>query len=145
VKIFNLADELQQGYHTYHISTLFSSSNPPIKPATPNGVVSGRTGIEYTYTTTATDPDNDQLYYLFDWGDGTYSEWLGPYVSGEECHATNTWAQQGTHEIKVKAKDTNGAESEWSNPLPVSMPYEHQTLWELIIEWILQLFGINTE
>jgi len=46
-------------------------------------------------------------------------------------------------EINEKAKDINGEEAEWSDPLPVSMPLKHQTLREVIIEWILQLVRDN--
>ena len=32
------------------------------------------------------------------------------------------WILPGSYQIKVKAKDTNGNESPWSNPLPINMP-----------------------
>lgn len=130
--------------HTRLINEAFAilSNNPPVKP-TISGSSSGRVGQSYTYATTTTDPESNQIYYWFDWADGTDSGWLGPYDSGEECSAPHTWTERGSFEIRVKAKDTNGAKSDWSNPLPVSMPYEHQTLLELIIEWILQLSGIT--
>ena len=91
-------------------------------PSTPYGPKTGRPGINYTYSTSATDPEGHQIYYKWDWGDGAYSDWLGPLNSGEEVTASHTWFTKGNYEIKVKAKDTNGFESEWSDPLPVSMP-----------------------
>jgi len=94
---------------------------PPNKPDTPSGETSGSAGTEYTYTTSTNDNDGDQVLYQWDWGD-EISGWLGPYDSGELIQASHTWDEQGTYEIKVKAKDTNGAESEWSDPLPISMP-----------------------
>ena len=84
----------------------------------PNGVV----GQPYEYTATTVYDVNPPLYYKFDWGDGTFTEWLGRYNSGENCIATHTWKEKGTYEIKVKAKDIDGWESEWSDPLVVSMP-----------------------
>ena len=122
VKIFNLSAELQQGYHIYSIPSLFSGSNPPSKPSKPKGLLNGAVGKNYTYSSISTDADQDQIYYLFDWDDGTNSSWLGPYESGQECSAKHTWDSKGMYQIKVKAKDTNGFESDWSDPLLVTMP-----------------------
>jgi hypothetical protein len=97
-------------------------TQPPEKPNTPIGPSSGNVGVQYTYTSSTSDPDGDQVYYWFDWDDGTNSGWIGPYNSGEETSASHTWARRGSYEIKVKAKDINGAQSEWSDPLPVTMP-----------------------
>lgn len=94
----------------------------PNKPRTPSGPISGSAGVEYTYTTSTTDPQGNDLYYFFYWGDGTNSGWIGPYESGEEAEASNTWQIRANYKIKVKAKDTNGHESEWSDPLSVRMP-----------------------
>ena len=54
----------------------------PNKPSTPTGEASGKIRVEYTYTSSAIDPDNDPIYYVFNWGDGTDSGWLGPVDSG---------------------------------------------------------------
>jgi len=94
----------------------------PDKPLTPSGPSSGKSEEEYTYTTYTTDPDGDQLYFMWDWGDGTFSEWLGPYGSGEECSESHIWNDVGGYNIKVKAKDTNDIQSPWSDPLAISMP-----------------------
>ena len=58
-------------------------SVPPEKPDIPDGPSTGGIDTEYTYTTKTTDPDGDKLYYLFDWGDGEVSGWLGPYNPDE--------------------------------------------------------------
>jgi len=142
--VFNLSEELELGFYWYSIPSLFNSSSPPNKPTKPSGTASGVIRNEYTYFSSSIDSDGDQIYYLFDWGDGTDSGWIGPYGSGETAEISHSWATRGNFEIKVKAKDVNDAESEWSDPLPISMPYDHQTLLELIIEWVLQLFGITT-
>ena len=97
------------------------SNVPPDTPDTPSGETSGSSGTEYTYTTNTDDYNGDQVFYKWDWGDG-FSDWIGPYDSGEEIETSHTWDAQGNYEIKVKAKDVNGAESDWSNPLEVSMP-----------------------
>jgi len=64
-------------------------------------------GQEYSYTRSATDPDGDQVYYLWDWGDGNTSGWLGPYASGQAVTITHTWEKGGSYEIRARAKDIN--------------------------------------
>lgn len=89
------------------------ANTPPKTPAQPTGPSSGEVGIEYTFTTSTTDPQDDQVYYLVSWGDAV-SDWLGPYASGEVVSLTHTWALPGEYVIAVKAKDTEGLESPWS-------------------------------
>jgi hypothetical protein len=100
------------------------ASNPPAKPATPTGTASGNINTQYTYTSSTTDPDGDKVSFMFDWGDGTNSGWLGPFNSGSTASATKTWTVKGTYNITVVAKDVHGMLSEWSDPLPVTMPLE---------------------
>jgi len=93
---------------------------PPSRP-TISGPLSGKTNIEYTYQASSIDFD-DEIWYFFDWGDGSDSGWLGPYRSSEECSTMHSWSKRGSYTIRCKAKDSNEAESEWSNPLSISMP-----------------------
>ncbi|VVB60412.1 PKD domain protein [uncultured archaeon] len=95
---------------------------PPATPQKPQGETSGKTGVEYTYSSTTTDPDNNQVYYQWNWGDGVTSAWLGPYTSGQITETTHTWTKKGNYQITVKAKDFYGAESNWSDSLPITMP-----------------------
>ena len=101
-------------------------NNPPLKPDKPTGPTSGKIGREYSYHTMTTDPDGDQLFYQWDWGDGSFSQWLGPYNSGEEISASHSWSE-GSYNIKVKSKDIHNKEGNWSDPLPVSMPKNKQS------------------
>jgi len=130
-------------------------NQPPNKPATPDGPTTVKSGTEYTYATSTTDPDGDQVHYWFDWGDGNDSGWLGPYDSGEICEASNTWTfdsedvgtsntwilQDGGYQIKVKAKDMHGAESEWSDPLGITAP-ENKAInpFILLLERLIERF-----
>jgi len=113
------------GYYNYkdmYFATLGRPiDDPPLKPSMPSGPTFGMVGLEYFYTTTSTDPNNDQLYYKWDWGDGTYSDWLGPYESGEIVETSHTWTCNNTYDVRVKAKDIYCAESEWSDILQVTM------------------------
>jgi len=99
----------------------------PLKNVRPNkldkpiGEESGNADETYMYWTSTVDYNGDQVYYMWDWGDESFSDWLGPYDSGEICEASHTW-EEGNYEVRVKAKDIHGFESKWSDPLPVSMP-----------------------
>jgi hypothetical protein len=86
--------------------------NPP--PFT--GPSWGLINVDYTFCVTVTNPNGDNLYCIWDWGDGTISDWLGPYSSGEMVYASHPWSQKGTYGIRVKLKDVYGQESGWSNP-----------------------------
>jgi hypothetical protein len=96
---------------------------PPEKPAKPTGRITGKPGNTYMYSTTTTDPEGDGISYQWDWGDGNFSEWLGPYASGNTISTQKSWAQKGSYSIRVKARDFQGHESNWSDPLDVTMPY----------------------
>ena len=99
----------------------------PEKPNRPQGPINGKPGIEYTYTTSAANPDENQRVYKWDWGDETFSDWLGPYNADETIEASHVWAKKGTYEIRVKAKDVYDVESEWSDPLAVTMPVNQES------------------
>jgi len=107
---------------------------PPNKPSTPNGPTNGKANTEYTYSSDTTDPNQNQIYYLWDWGDGNTSGWLGPYESGVIVNASYEWSEKGDYEIKVKTKDVYEAESEWSDPLPISMPKNRNSIFLRFLE-----------
>lgn len=113
-----------------------NENDPPETPFRPNGPTSGKIYREHTFTTSTIDPDENDIYYLFDWGDGYDSGWIGPYISGENAEASNTWSEQGNYEIKVIAQDINGAMSEWSDPLVVSMPKNKQSINPLFLQFL---------
>jgi len=96
---------------------------PPAKPDKPTGRATGQPGNTYMYSSSTTDPESDAVYYLWDWGDGNFSEWVGPYASGNSVSTQKSWTEQGNYSVRVKAKDSQGHESDWSDPLDVTMPY----------------------
>lgn len=96
-------------------------TEPPETPSQPDGPEIGIPLVEYEYSTSTIEPDGDQVYYMWDWGDGTFSEWLGPYPSGQISYASNIWTELGEYIIRVKAKDNFNAPSDWSEPLIISI------------------------
>jgi hypothetical protein len=65
---------------------------------------------------------------MFDWGDGNFSEWLGPYDSGNEISSSHVWNEEGIYNVKVKAKNTNNLESDWSNAIIIGIPYKNEEI-----------------
>ena len=132
VKIFNLTEELQSGYHIYSIPALFSTSTPPTPP-TITGQLSGTPDTEYQYTFVSTDQEEDEISYYIDWGDNTYTDWTRTLPSGQYYNSSHSWSERGSYTIKAKAKDTYGAESDWAS-LKITMPKTY------IYNPIMQLF-----
>jgi hypothetical protein len=95
-----------------------SENQPPNTPAQPDGPGTGESNVEYSYTTTTTDPESQQVYYLWSWGDAM-GTWLGPFDSGAIAAATHIWNAAGDYTVKVKAKDVLDMESGWSIPITV--------------------------
>ena len=94
---------------------------PAEKPQKPFGPAEGVPGKEYTYSAVGFDPDEDKIKYCFDWGEGNTS-WSVFVNTGEIISMNYTWSDMGTYEVKVKVKDEHGLESDWSDPLSVTMP-----------------------
>lgn len=105
----------------------------PTKPDTPDGPASGRIKTDHTYSTSATDSEGHRIRYHFDWGDGS-SSWTDYIDSGEVVSETHQWRRSSSYEIKVQAVDEYGEESEWSDPLPISMPRTRNLISSRIIE-----------
>lgn len=86
------------------------------------------TNIEYIFSVISFDLEGDNIYYWFDWGDGSeyyktgssypantsIEEWGGPYPS-------HYWTSPGVYEIRVKAEDVNEDTSDWSDPMAIRL------------------------
>jgi len=90
-------------------------SEPPETPDAPDGPDEWIRDVECTFSAVTTDPEGEQIYYLFDWGDGYNSGWVGPYASGQTAEEEHAWSELGDYEVKVRAKDIWGVVSDWSN------------------------------
>ncbi|GAF98541.1 unnamed protein product, partial [marine sediment metagenome] len=95
---------------------IFRVPDPPDAPERPNGTISGSIDVSYTYSTSRVPGGK---WYKFHFGDGE-SDWMQP-GSGEQPQASHTWAESGTYEVKVKAKNNFDEESEWSEPFEVGI------------------------
>ena len=134
------ADPLDDLAFGYEVCTTIVN-DPPETPGAPSGPTNGIIDVEYSFTASTTDPEGDDIYYWFDWDDGTNSGWVGPYTSGATATASHTWTAVGDYDITVKAKDEFDHESEVS-------PAHTITIVEspiLKVEWIMGgLFKVKT-
>jgi predicted acyl esterase len=137
---YNIAENtlyLDSAHPSCIILPRYNDNYGPIKP-TINGPVKGRAGVEYTFTIKSVDPDNEDVYIIVDWGDGTDTGWLGPYSSGEEITQTHNWSYGDIFTVKAKAKDIHGDESEWSKHI-INLP-KSKHFMNLIFERLLHRF-----
>ena len=114
----------------------------PLKP-TITGPSNGKPGEQYTFKFKSTDPNNDQLYFYIDWGDGTVEEWIGPFNSGEEISKSHTYQEKGSFNISAKSRDTNNLESEWGiKNINIPRTKNYQTnLFSEILKILLKFFN----
>ncbi len=97
----------------------------------------------YNYTFKAIDPDDDNVYYYIDWGDGSHEDWFGPFPSGEEVVVSHTWVKKGKYSVKAKAKDIYDQEGPMgAEHIPIRDPKNN--LLNLIfnfLEWLINQFS----
>lgn len=111
----------------------YGCSNRPPENPTIEGPINGEVGNYYEYTFQTIDPDEDDIFYCVKGGDLNSEVCMGPFKSGQEAKATFSWNMIGTHFVRVKARDTKGAESDWAI-LEVKMPITFRNY----IKYILQ-------
>jgi hypothetical protein len=108
-------------------------NTPPNKPVI-NGPTSGSSETEYEFVISTNDAENDEIYFFIDWDDGNTSGWLGPYQSEEEITVEKDWLEQGTYNIRVKAKDSD--EGDWETlaiRIPKKISLYNTESWVILI------------
>lgn len=102
---------------------------PPNTPTTPTGPTTRTIGQSGTYSTSAIDPDGDQVQYRFDFdanGAHAYSGYTPLMPSGQTGSMSYIWNISGTYVVKSQAKDSAGFTSNWSNGLTVIVSSSNQ-------------------
>jgi hypothetical protein len=124
--VIDLKKELEKDDHYYFVGSLFESEDnqAPDKPDAPIGEESGTIEENYKFTCRKTsDPEEHKISYMWDWGDGTFSHWMPSHTGiGNVISGTHNWTKRGSYEVRVKARDVYGAESDWSDPAIISIP-----------------------
>jgi outer membrane protein assembly factor BamB len=114
---------------------------PPETPVI-TGPINGKIGEEYSYCISDIyDPNNDKIYLLWDWGDETNSDWIGPFENYEEICEDHIWSKKGKFTIKAKLKDEYGLESDWGY-LELDIP-RYKMISKNVISTIFNQFNFN--
>ncbi len=127
----------------------------PDAPAAPTiiGKIKGKVEKSYDYIFRSTSPVGNDIFYQIDWGDGTFTDWLGPYPSGETLRLNHSWSDKGDYTIRARAKDTDNIWGPWGE-LKITMPFSYNIpflkFWVIILErfpnafpLLHYLFGFN--
>ena len=144
---FTTAAQAAVNIRQYQI-VMMPINNPPDIPEKPQGPTGFKVGQEQVYTTTTTDPDGHDVAYMWDFGDGTITDWSWTKPSGATSYpAEHTWTEEGSYEVRVKAKDdpngdgdpSDGLESDWSDPLTVNVQKKTEGAQYIIVKCYSQM------
>jgi outer membrane protein assembly factor BamB len=125
----------EYGY-LYAIGVL--DSNAPTAP-TIIGKIKGKVEKSYDYLFRSTSPIGNDVFYQIDWGDGSITDWIGPYSSGESITVNHSWSDKGNYTIKARAKDIDNLWGPWGE-LEVTMPYTYEPPQFPFIQWLFERF-----
>ncbi len=96
-------------------------NQPPVLTSALAGPANTTTGMDTSYTFTATDPENAAVHVQVDWGDGTFSAWSEATPSGTPVSLGHAWNAPGAYTLKARARDAGFAVSEWSDVQTVAV------------------------
>ena len=122
----------------YPLINPWNNGSKPPSPPTIKGTNSGKIRTEYEYTFNSEDPNNDDVYYWIDWGDGKTDKWIGPYKPSTEIMVKHRWNKEGTFTIKAIAMNTNYSTSPWGT-FEVTMPRNKLFKFNLV-SWLFERF-----
>jgi len=93
----------------------------PRTPSKPDGPARVVLNDSAAYSAATTDPNQDEVLYVFDWGDGL-EDTTGLFESGDTATAAHAWSALGAYPVRVKAQDAKGRWSaDWSDTLNVTV------------------------
>jgi hypothetical protein len=111
----------KQDYIPFEGNVIVTYNQPPGAPII-NGPNSGKPGNIYSYNFVTEDPNEDNVYYEINWGEGSVEPWNGPHDSNIVISRDHSWDEKGEFTIMARAKDVHGEIGEWST-FEVTMPY----------------------
>jgi len=88
------------------------------KPVPPSGETSGEVNTSYQYIIYTMDAGS---HWKFDWGDGTYSDWIEVGESVSYISYEQSWDSIGEYNVRIKHKNIYSSESVWSDPITVNI------------------------
>jgi len=141
---------------TVYITTSFSGDDPiysdfgyihafgqldPYAPSPPTitGTSQGKTREQYIYTLTSTSPLGKDIYYYIQWGDDSYTNWTGPFRSGDPLKLNHSWEKRGTYTILARARDIDNRWGPWGI-FNIKMPISYDLLNKSFLETLFERF-----
>jgi len=117
-------EKMSEWSEPHNVSITVYSNSAPLTPDSPQGPATGFTNQSISFKAATTDPDNDSIKYVFDFGDENLMEY--EYIpSGDTASLNHTYSEDGNFEVRVQAEDRNGASSEWSEPHSISISFNY--------------------
>jgi len=110
-------------YNGYPRVYYLGINDPPYTPSIPSGPTIGTPGDTYSYSTSATDPDEDWVKYTFRWDRRDATLLTQYYPPGSSPVVNHIWSKEGTYNVSAMATDSHGATSGWSSQLAVTIKY----------------------
>lgn len=87
-------------------------------PFPPIGNTTGDINVGHTYIIYTSDTGS---YWMFDWDDGNFSEWIEVEGSDTSVSKSHSWSTYGTYEVRVRHRSNSIGNSSWSPPLIVTI------------------------
>lgn len=100
--------------------TILGDDRPP-EPPEITGPTSGKPNETYEFSVQISDYTGDDLMLYVSWGDGTSTDWLGPFASNQTINVSHSWGISDEYIILAKARGSSGVESAWSLPHPMTI------------------------
>jgi hypothetical protein len=121
---------------TWSFTTEKEPNEPPTKPDI-YGPPRGPPKVELCWAFESEDPNEQEIKFLIEWGDGESTETEYSFIAVEACHS---YDEEGEYTIKAKAIDIKGAESDWST-LDVTMPKNKVFNFNFpLLKWLFERF-----
>jgi outer membrane protein assembly factor BamB len=114
-------------------------NNPPSRPIL-EGNNKVKEGWTYRLYLSSSEPDNNTIQFIIDWGDGETEETVYVFPN-EEITVRHTYYISGSVTIRAKSRDAVGAESDWSYK-QIEVPYSYNyPAWQ----WLCERFPLLTQ
>jgi len=98
------------------LSSVCKNANQiPNKPEMPSGPSPVLVNVDYSFSSSAIDNDEDAVRIRFDWGDSDTSDWSELAGSGAIVFQSHSWSAVDTYFIHAQAKDSKDNLSDWSD------------------------------
>ena len=94
-----------------HAFEVLNVENLPPELPTISGPSTGKQGVEYTFSVVSTDPDGDDVSFMFDLLE--FRKWSEFVPSGDSYEISYTWDYSGEIWIFARAQDIYGGMSNW--------------------------------